>query len=180
MGNSSKLALRTALFLSGASVMVIEILGARIIGPHFGAGLYVWTSLITVALVALAFGYWVGGSVADRLPSRAALAVILVIAAATVAVIPLWRLPVIEWTWGFGLRGGSLTASAVLFFPSLFLLGMVSLFAVRLETPSLTSVGRSAGHLYAADHLARGAGADRRLESGRRRRLRSAADDLRG
>ena len=149
MGNSSKLALRTALFLSGASVMVIEILGARIIGPHFGAGLYVWTSLITVALIALAFGYWVGGTLADRHPSCAALAVVLVLAAAAVAVIPPVRLPVINWAWGFGLRGGSLVASAVLFFPSLFLLGMVSPFAVRLETASVASVGRSAGHLYA-------------------------------
>jgi hypothetical protein len=35
-----------------ALVMVIEILGSRVIGPFFGASLFVWTSLITVTLVA--------------------------------------------------------------------------------------------------------------------------------
>lgn len=36
----------------GALVVVIEILGSRFIGPFFGASLFVWTSLITVTLVA--------------------------------------------------------------------------------------------------------------------------------
>jgi len=36
----------------GALIMVIEILGSRVIGPFFGASFFVWTSLITVPLVA--------------------------------------------------------------------------------------------------------------------------------
>ena len=36
----------------GALVMVIEILGSRVIGPFFGASLFVWTSLIMVTPVA--------------------------------------------------------------------------------------------------------------------------------
>lgn len=47
--------LRCALFIAGAAVMVLQIVGTRIIGPHFGAGLSVWTALITVTLVALAW-----------------------------------------------------------------------------------------------------------------------------
>ena len=54
--------------------MVIEILGTRIIGPHFGVGLFVWTALITVTLLALALGYWLGGVLADRRPSLPRLA----------------------------------------------------------------------------------------------------------
>ena len=52
--------------LSGGLVMVIEVLGSRVIGPFFGVSLYVWTSLITVTLLALALGYAVGGWLADR------------------------------------------------------------------------------------------------------------------
>ena len=44
-------------FLTGASVMVIELLGTRLIAPFYGASLYVWSSLISVTMIALAIGY---------------------------------------------------------------------------------------------------------------------------
>ena len=44
----------------GALIMVLEVLGSRVIGPFFGVSLFVWTSLITVTLVALALGYAIG------------------------------------------------------------------------------------------------------------------------
>ena len=46
--------------MCGALVMVVEVLGARAIGPFFGVSLYVWTALITVTLLALALGYALG------------------------------------------------------------------------------------------------------------------------
>lgn len=57
--------LLTAL-LCGAFVMVIEVLGSRVIGPFFGVSLFVWSSLIAVAMIALAAGYTLGGRIADR------------------------------------------------------------------------------------------------------------------
>ena len=145
----SRMRLRAALFLSGAAVMVLEILGTRIIGPHFGVGLFVWTSLITVTLVALALGYWLGGMLADRWPSPGVFAAVLLAAAFAVALIPLWRGPVLDAAWVFGLRSGSLCAAGALFFPPLLLLGMISPFAVRLEAEGVAQAGRSAGRLYA-------------------------------
>jgi hypothetical protein len=53
-------------FVTGAAVMVIEIMGTRIIGPVFGIGLFVWSALLTVTLGALAVGYYAGGVLADR------------------------------------------------------------------------------------------------------------------
>jgi len=129
--------------------MVLEILGSRLIGPHFGASLFVWTALITVTLVALALGYWVGGGVADRRPRSGVFFGILVAAGAAVAIIPLLRRPAIELSWHLGLRLGSLSAATLLFFPPLFLLGMISPFAVRLEARGVAGIGRSAGRLYA-------------------------------
>lgn len=84
--------------------MILQILGTRIIGPHFGVGLDVWTALITVTLVALAIGYWAGGVVADRRPVRAGLASVLLAAAAAVALIPLLRGPAIDLGWMLGVR----------------------------------------------------------------------------
>lgn len=53
-GPLDRLRLRCAVFIAGAVVMILQIVGTRIIGPHFGASLAVWTALITVTLVALA------------------------------------------------------------------------------------------------------------------------------
>ena len=55
---------------------MLEILGTRLIGPFYGVSLYVWSSLISVTLVSLAVGYFLGGRLADR--GRVDLSVILV------------------------------------------------------------------------------------------------------
>ncbi len=146
---SDRLRLRTAIFLAGACVMVLQVLGTRIIGPHYGVGLYVWTALISITLVALALGYWLGGKLADRRPSLLWFAGVLLLAAAAVGLIPLLRGFIIEAGWRFGLRGGALLSAGVLFFPPLFLLGMISPYAIRLEASGAEVAGRSAGRLYA-------------------------------
>lgn len=146
---AGRLRLRVAVFLAGACVMVLQILGTRIIGPHFGVGLFVWTALIAVTLAALAAGYWAGGILADRRPHPVSFAGVLLAAAAAVAVIPVIRGPVIECGWWFGLRVGALVAATLLFMPALTFLGMVSPYAIRLEAAGATAAGRSAGRLYA-------------------------------
>jgi hypothetical protein len=94
-----------------------------------------------------------GGVVADRHPTRTGLASVLLAAVAAVALIPLVRGPAIDLGWMLGVRAGGLRASTVLFLPPLFLLGMVSPYAIRLETESITGAGRTAGRLYAISTL---------------------------
>jgi len=69
--------LRAAVLVGGASVMVVEILGSRVLAPTFGTTLHVWSALITVTLAALAIGYAWGGRIADRRPGMAALIVVI-------------------------------------------------------------------------------------------------------
>src|SRR4051812_40502177 len=57
-------------FVTGGAVMVIEILGTRIVGPVFGVSLFVWAALLAVTLASLAGGYYLGGALADRTPTR--------------------------------------------------------------------------------------------------------------
>ncbi|MBI2400254.1 MAG: fused MFS/spermidine synthase [Deltaproteobacteria bacterium] len=137
-------------FVSGAVIMVIELLGSRIIGPPFGVSLFVWTSLITVTLVSLALGYWLGGRLADSRNSHSSLFAIIMLAGLWVALIPLVKGSVIEHTLELGLRGGSLACSTALFGPPLFLLGMVSPYTVKLYMNETSrEVGRTVGWLYA-------------------------------
>lgn len=137
-------------FVSGAVVMVIELLGSRIIGPPFGVSLFVWTSLITVTLVSLALGYWLGGRLADSKNSHSSLFGVIMAAGLWVALIPLAKGMVIEHTLALGLRAGSLACSTVLFGPPLFLLGMVSPYTVKLYMNEASrEVGKTVGWLYA-------------------------------
>ena len=56
-------------FISGACVMTIEMLGARILSPYFGGSLSVWGSIITIFMLALSVGYLIGGRLSSRSPN---------------------------------------------------------------------------------------------------------------
>lgn len=140
--------LYATVFLTGAAVMVIELLGTRLIAPFYGASLYVWTSVIAVTLIALALGYFIGGHWADR-AKRAGLAFIIALAGFLTLLVPWLTAPVLLATDPLGLRMGTFISTLVLFTPSLFMLGMVGPFAVKLATSSLDGVGTSTGSIYA-------------------------------
>jgi len=62
MRNSYKRAfIYITVFLTGAAILIIEILGTRVLAPFYGSTIFVWSSLITVTLGALALGYFAGG-----------------------------------------------------------------------------------------------------------------------
>src|SRR3972149_400313 len=108
--------------LCGALVMVLEVLGSRVIGPFFGVSLFVWTSLITVTMVALAAGYAIGGRLSDRKSSPDWLYGIILLSGILVILIPALKGPVIQICLPLGLRWGSLISAFILFGPALFLL----------------------------------------------------------
>ncbi len=135
-------------FLTGASVMVIELLGTRMIAPFYGASLYVWSSLISVTMIALAIGYFVGGRWADS-AKRTGLSLIIALAAILTLLIPWLTRPILLATDPLGLRAGAFVSALILFSPSLTLLGMVGPFAIKLSTARLDGVGNSAGSIYA-------------------------------
>ena len=152
VASHSKTWLYLIVFLTGASVMVIELLGTRLIAPFYGASLYVWSSLISVTMIALAVGYFVGGRWADR-AQRTGLSLIIALAALFTLLIPWATRPVLLATDSLGLRGGAFTSALVLFFPSLTLFGMVGPFAIKLATSQLDGVGSSSGNIYAVSTL---------------------------
>ncbi len=127
---------------------MIELLGTRLIAPYYGASLYVWSSLISVTMIALALGYFAGGYWADR-AKRTGLSLIIALAALLTLSIPWMTRPVLLATDPLGLRAGAFLSALTLFSPSLTLLGMVGPFAIKLATPQLNRVGTSAGSIYA-------------------------------
>jgi len=141
--------LYVVVFLAGAAVLAIEILGTRILGPFYGVSLFLWSALITVTLVALSVGYAIGGRWADKGPKLSRLYYLLTGAGVWLLLIPWIKKPVLLIAEPFGLRFAVLIAAFILFVPSLTLLGMVSPYAIRVRAASLNVVGRTAGDLYA-------------------------------
>ncbi len=140
-------------FLTGAIVLVVEILGTRVVSPYYGASVYVWSALIGVTLGSLTLGYVAGGWAADRWPPLVAFALATTAGALYLLLVPGLRTGVLVATTGFGLRVGSLVSAAVLFGPPLVLLGMTGPSAIRLVTSDFTVLGRGVGKVYGVSTL---------------------------
>ena len=143
--------LDAAVFLSGAALMGLEIVGSRVLAPVFGTSLFVWGALITTFLAALALGYALGGRLADRRPDPGMLAALLagsgivlfvVFASPQALLAALGRVSIPE-------RFRPLVAAVILFGPPSVLMGMVTPFAVRLAAKEIATVGSASGRLSA-------------------------------
>ena len=135
--------------LTGALVMAVEVLGARVIAPFFGVSLFVWTALIAVTLLALATGYVAGGRWADKSGSPTVLFSLIAASGALLLLVPFTKAAVLQAALPLGLRWGALTGALTLFGPPLFLLGCVSPFLVRLAAKEWSQLGRTVGLMYA-------------------------------
>ena len=133
----------------GALVMVVEVLGSRVIGPFFGVSLFIWTSLISVTLISLSLGYAIGGYLADRRATAEFLFGIILLAGIAVIIIPYVKSPVLQFCVPFGLRIGSFASTAILFGPSLILLGCVSPYLIKITAKELKNIGQIVGGFYA-------------------------------
>ena len=136
-------------FVSGAVVLIIEILGTRIISPFYGATIFVWSSLITVTLGFLALGYYWGGRLVDKKPRVSLVFQVLLAAAGLVVLILKLDQKVLVFTDRYGMKFGPLAASLLLFAPVFLSLGMVTPMVIRLLSKSVKKSGETAGNVFA-------------------------------
>lgn len=146
--------LHCCVFLCGATLMIIELTGSRILAPFLGTSLIVWTSLIGVILASLSIGSWWGGILADRTPQARKLGHIVLLAAWATAAIGLSKTWILELLQGTGgLHTLAIASTVFLFAPASMLLGMVAPFAVRLHLKNHNVAGQTAGNLYAVSTI---------------------------
>jgi spermidine synthase/MFS family permease len=144
-------ALAVAVFLSGATLLGLEIAASRVLAPAFGSSLYVWGALIGVVLTGLAIGYWVGGMLADRWPTPYLFVGALALGALLVLAVPVCDESVISRVveWDLGPRLDPLLAATILFGPASIVLASATPIAVRLAARSIDRLGTTAGRLFA-------------------------------
>ncbi len=143
--------LEFVIFVSGALIMVLEMVGARVMAPHLGTSVIVWTSLIGVVLACLACGAWLGGRLADKTLSKTILGRILAGAGAGCAFTALGHrfVGIAVTTSTDNIYLAAVLAAIGLFaFPAI-LFGMVSPYIIRLRLADLATSGATVGRLYA-------------------------------
>ncbi|MFQ5951222.1 MAG: spermidine synthase, partial [Candidatus Geothermarchaeales archaeon] len=142
--------LRIQVFVSGAVIMALELVGSRLLIPVWGNSIFVWGSLIGVVLTGLSIGYYYGGRLADRSPALSTFSSIVFSGGLYTVIIPFISPVIIDFTLRLGLgdRYGPLLGTSVILGPPAVLLGMLAPYAVRIATDTLTSLGNVAGNLY--------------------------------
>jgi hypothetical protein len=135
---------------SGFLLMGFEMLSGRILAPTFGSSIYVWGAIISVFMVALSFGYLLGGRLSRNAPSMAKLSLIHAAAGALLLPVLAFEVPVLDAIFGITQdpRLGSLISCVILFFAPAVLCGMVTPYAVRLLVDDAQDAGFYAGLQY--------------------------------
>jgi spermidine synthase len=144
--------------------MSVELAAVRLLAPHFGSSVFVWTNVIGVVLAALAAGIFLGGRLADRRDPRSLLRATLAAAGVLCLLAPFLAKPLADFLVPpeAGLRlgdalpvfaAGSLAVSVVVFAPPLFFLGALSPAAVRALAARGAGVGAAAGSVLAVSTL---------------------------
>jgi spermidine synthase len=137
-------------FVTGAIVMSFEMLGSRYLNPYFGNGIYTWAALISTVLAALTAGYFVGGFIADRMPSASLLGAAVGAASLYLLLLPGFAEMVLSIVSNEveDVRLGSLYAALATMFVPVTLLGVYSPFAIRLVLSATGHSGTVSGAVY--------------------------------
>jgi spermidine synthase len=142
-------------FVVGFSILGAEIAAARLLAPYFGASTIVWANTIGIVLVALSVGYWYGGRLADRDPTRVGLYRIVLLSGLLLAAVPFVADPLLGSavdaldSISAGAFVGSLLAVTVLVALPILVSGAVAPYALRLAVADVAEAGTVSGRLYA-------------------------------
>jgi len=135
--------------------MIFEILGSRIIAPYTGNSIYVWTSIISVVLWALALGFYYWGRLSDKWADIHTLGKLFLWAGVCFITLPILKDPIlgiiasnISWV-----QLSSIVASIILFTPMSFVLWAVSPIATKIHLTDMKSSGKVIGQIWSIGTL---------------------------
>jgi spermidine synthase len=137
--------------MAGFATMAFEMLLGRALVPYFGGTIYTWGALITIFLLGMTGGYFVGGILSDRFRPLVAIPTILVLSATFMAATPLFLEPVCRYLVEHveEIQIGAIAGSAIFALVPAALFASVSPFCLKLRLEAIESAGSLAGVLSA-------------------------------
>ena len=138
-------------FLSGAVMMALELVIARLVTPYYGGSLIEWGSVIGVVLLLMAAGMYLGGKVPDQKRPITILIILNIFSSLFVFSMPLWSNKLLAALWHLGPVWGCIWSVAVLL--------ALPIIVLSLSTPALVGIYKSkfpakfVGYLGAASNL---------------------------
>lgn len=154
--NRSRFFLYFTCFITGAVILILEMLGFRLLAPYFGYSVYVSGSLITIILATLSLGYYVGGRYADKYPSKLLLYSLIGASGLYLILILILYKVLLAFFQTAGVVWGAILSTAVLFAVPMVILSMVSPFLIKLlahhppeGSTELPKLGTDAGTIFA-------------------------------
>lgn len=140
---------RIITFVTGFSLMLVQIVSGRSLAPYIGTSIFTWTSIIATTLLGVVLGNLVGGLLADRRGGRKTIAISLLAAAGSI-VFANYMLVVTNQMFGaqkMFLILRSLLYTVLVFFPPAFLLSTLSPQLVKADISDIKFAGRAVGSL---------------------------------
>jgi hypothetical protein len=134
--------------IAGGVLLASELLVTRLIGPFFGASLYVWAATIGTTLAGLATGYYYAGKVSGNPDLRALLIKITLISSVYLLVLPFFSSLVMRMLMGLEIIPGILISTLIFNLPLFFLMGLFSPTIIQLLSRSDEDAGNYAGKIY--------------------------------
>ena len=143
----------TISIIEGGAVMAVELLGAKLIAPSYGASLYVWATTLAVTMGGLTTGYLLGGVISEKYPHKLILHYIILASAIFVSIMPFTSSIIMSATLEMNIKLGIVISSLCFVFPPLVCFGMVSPLIIRLISREVNEVGNSVGTIYSISTL---------------------------
>ncbi len=137
------------IIIEGATVMAVELCGAKLMAPIYGGSLFVWAGILAITLAALAFGYFYGGILSSKEKPVIKLYYVVSVSAVFIALMPFiaqFVLPLLSY---LNFNIAVIFSAVVLIFSPIFLLGCTSPLFIRLNAATLDTVGLISGKVYA-------------------------------
>lgn len=138
-------------FITGAAVLIVEVVALRILSPYYGNTIFTASSVISVILTGLSLGYYLGGHISDLHPSLKWFYGIILASGLSVFLLQLLIFLFLP-TLGYNLSviSGPLLSAIILFFLPSFLLGTLSPFAIKLQSLKFPGegIGKTTGKVF--------------------------------
>ena len=146
-------------FINGFVMMSFEMIGAKILSPYFGNAMNTWGSIITVFMLFLAAGAWIGGSISQKTLNFKALILKLLGMILSMMVVLLFSQEILNFISNLAISFNSklILSSIVLFSPFALCSGAIAPYSIQLLSNDQNS-GKVAGKLYFISTIACGIG----------------------